>query len=145
MKLLSKLKIPFIKSASNGDFDKKDETSQNGGEDSKGRFRDSKARFSKEIEASEIGITYSALIKRDEKLLRVNSIAILVIAVLVVKNQFLTDPVTIVLPPNMTEEVKVVGNKASESYKTQWALFFSTLIGNINPTNIGFVTTTILD
>ncbi|RVT16883.1 pilus assembly protein, partial [Enterobacter hormaechei] len=52
MKLLSKLKIPFIKSASNGDFDKKDETSQNGGEDSKGRFRDSKARFSKEIEAS---------------------------------------------------------------------------------------------
>ncbi|WP_241660015.1 hypothetical protein [Enterobacter cloacae] len=45
MKLLSKLKIPFIKSASNGDFDKKDETSQNGGEDSKGRFRDSKARF----------------------------------------------------------------------------------------------------
>lgn len=38
MKLLSKLKIPFIKSASNGDFDKKDETSQNGGEDSKGRF-----------------------------------------------------------------------------------------------------------
>lgn len=85
MKLLSKLKIPFIKSASNGDFDK--------GRDFakwrrrlKGRFRDSKARFSKEIEASEIGITYSALIKRDEKLLRVNSIAILVIAVLVVKS-----------------------------------------------------------
>lgn len=38
MKLLSKLKIPFIKSASNGDFDKKDETSQNGGEDSKDAF-----------------------------------------------------------------------------------------------------------
>lgn len=145
VKLLSRLKFPFIKSTSDGDFDKKEETSQNGGEEAKGRFRDTKAQFSKEIEASEIGITYSALIKRDEKLLRVNSIAMLIIAVLVVKNQFLTDPVIIVLPPNMTEEVKVVGNKASESYKTQWALFFSTLIGNINPTNIGFVTTAILD
>lgn len=145
MKLLSRLKIPFIKNSSNGDFDNKDETSQKGGEEVKGSFLDSKARFSKEIEGSEIGITYSALIKRDEKLLRVNTVAMIIIGVLVVKNQFLTDPVTIVLPPNMTEEVKVVGNKASESYKTQWALFFSTLIGNINPTNIGFVTTTILD
>ncbi|WP_426727510.1 hypothetical protein [Enterobacter cloacae complex sp. 288G10] len=49
MKLLSKLKIPFIKSASNGDFDKKDETSQNGGEDSKGRFRDSKLALVKRL------------------------------------------------------------------------------------------------
>lgn len=28
MKLLSRLKIPFIKNSSNGDFDNKDETSQ---------------------------------------------------------------------------------------------------------------------
>nr|UGK56513.1 hypothetical protein [Escherichia coli] len=35
--------------------------------------------------------------------------------------------------------------KPQNHIKTQWALFFSTLIGNINPTNIGFVTTTILD
>ncbi|MGQ7115902.1 hypothetical protein ACUOFC_64490, partial [Escherichia sp. TWPC-MK] len=29
---------------------------------------------------------------------------------------------TIVTPPNMNEEITVVGNKASESYKTQWAI-----------------------
>ena len=56
-----------------------------GGEEVKGSFLDSKARFSKEIEGSEIGITYSALIKRDEKLLRVNTVAMIIIGVLVVK------------------------------------------------------------
>lgn len=145
MKFLSSIKIPFIKKTSNGDLNNAEETSQNGNEEAKGRFFDSKSRFSKEVESSDIGITYSALIRRDEKLLRTNSVAILVIAAFVVKTQFFTDPVTIVQPPNMTEEVKVVGNKASESYKTQWALFYSTLIGNINPTNISFVTTSILD
>ena len=69
MKLLSRLKFHSLKNSSNGDFDNKDETSK-GGEEVKGSFLDSKARFSKEIEGSEIGITYSALIKRDEKLLR---------------------------------------------------------------------------
>lgn len=44
----------------------------------------------------------------------------------------------------MNEEITVVGNKASESYKTQWALFLVPF-RNINPTNISFVTAYVLD
>ena len=127
MKMLSGINIPFFKKSKkdeNGDLEqsyvKKDESA-------KGRFLDIKKRFSPQAEASGAGITYSALINRDTKIL------------------FFTDPVTIVTPPNMNEEITVVGNKASESYKTQWALFFSTLLGNINPTNISFVTAYVLD
>ncbi|MGV7963677.1 TraE/TraK family type IV conjugative transfer system protein [Photorhabdus tasmaniensis] len=145
MKFLSSIKLPFLNKTSNGDASEQDEPNRNAVAESKGRFFDSKKGFSHEAESSEAGITYSALIRRDNKLLRINTIAIAVIAALVVKTQFFTDAVTIVTPPNMTEEVTIVGNKASESYKTQWALFFSTLIGNINPTNIKFVTTYVLD
>ena len=81
---------------------------------------------------------HSALINRDTKLIRINTVSIAVIGLLVAKI-FFTDLVTIVTPPNMNEEITVVGNKASESYKTQWALFLVPL-GNINPTNISFVT-----
>ncbi|WP_275211849.1 TraE/TraK family type IV conjugative transfer system protein [Citrobacter freundii] len=145
MKMLSGINIPFFKKSKkdeNGDLEqsyvKKDESA-------KGRFLDIKKRFSPQAEASGAGITYSALINRDTKLIRINTVSIAVIGLLVAKILFFTDPVTIVTPPNMNEEITVVGNKASESYKTQWALFFSTLLGNINPTNISFVTAYVLD
>ena len=131
MKMLSGINIPFFKKSKkdeNGDLEqsyvKKDESA-------KGRFLDIKKRFSPQAEASGAGITYSALINRDTKLIRINTVSIAVIGLLVAKILFFTDPVTIVTPPNMNEEITVVGNKASESYKTQWALFFSTLLGNI--------------
>ncbi|WP_234903214.1 hypothetical protein [Enterobacter hormaechei] len=112
MKMLSGINIPFFKKSKkdeNGDLEqsyvKKDESA-------KGRFLDIKKRFSPQAEASGAGITYSALINRDTKLIRINTVSIAVIGLLVAKILFFTDPVTIVTPPNMNEEITVVGNKA---------------------------------
>ncbi|UEQ29818.1 hypothetical protein LM401_00570 (plasmid) [Escherichia coli] len=57
---------------------------------------DIKKRFSPQAEASGAGITYSALINRDTKLIRINTVSIAVIGLLVAKILFFTDPVTIV-------------------------------------------------
>ncbi|HAU9113782.1 TPA: pilus assembly protein, partial [Escherichia coli] len=101
MKMLSGINIPFFKKSKkdeNGDLEqsyvKKDESA-------KGRFLDIKKRFSPQAEASGAGITYSALINRDTKLIRINTVSIAVIGLLVAKILFFTDPVTIVTPPNM--------------------------------------------
>lgn len=110
-----------------------------------GRFFDTKKNFSPEAQKSGAGIAYGELISRSSRIVTTNLICIVIIGMLVVKIAFLSNPVTIVTPPNMTEEVTLVGNKASESYKTQWAMFYSTMLGNINPKNIQFVMNYILD
>ncbi|MBL5885660.1 pilus assembly protein [Lelliottia amnigena] len=110
-----------------------------------GRFFDAKKNFSPEAQKSGAGIAYSELITRSSRIVTTNLVCVGIIGVLVIKIVFLTNPVTIVTPPNMTEEVTLVGNKASESYKTQWAMFYSTMLGNINPKNIQFVMNYILD
>lgn len=145
MKLLSGINIPFFKKNKVTEAETNDRTFEKKDETTKSRFLDSKGRFSEKAEKSSAGIAYSALINRDKSLLRNNTIALSVIGLLVIKLIFFNNPVTIVTPPNMNEQIQVVGNKASESYKTQWALFFSTLLGNINPTNIQFVTDYILE
>jgi len=90
------------------------------------------------------GIAYGELITRNASIIRANYVLTGLVVILVAKQVFFTSPVTIITPPNMTEEITVIGNKTSESYKTQWALFFSTMVGNINPKNIQFVTSYIL-
>jgi conjugal transfer pilus assembly protein TraE len=49
---------------------------------------DIKKRFSPQAEASGAGITYSALINRDTKLIRINTVSIAVIGLLVAKILF---------------------------------------------------------
>lgn len=68
----------------------------------------------------------------------------LVIAVLVLSFAVLRkDETVVVVPPTFTEQITMVGNKASEAYKTGWALFAANMVGNISQRNMGFVVDTI--
>ena len=137
MKLFGGMKFPFGK---NSNSDEEQLPQETPAKDYRGRF----LKLSREAKASSAGVAYGELISRNTKIIRSNLVAVVVIAGLTGKILFFTDPVTIVIPPNMSEEITITGNKVSESYKTQWALFFSTMIGNINPNNINFVTEYIL-
>ncbi|MCW2456417.1 TraE/TraK family type IV conjugative transfer system protein (plasmid) [Rahnella aceris] len=105
----------------------------------KSRFFNAKQVLGNKAKESGAGIAYGELIERNAKIGRNNTVLVVLLAALVGKLVFFTDPVTIVTPPNQTEEFKITGNKASENYKTQWGLFFATMVGNINPKNIEFV------
>lgn len=145
MKLLDKIKFPFGKKSDPEGAEPGNSSQPGQKHTEKSRFFDIKETFSRESKASGAGIAYSELINRSSKIIRTNTLAVVIIAILVGKILFFTSPITIVTPPNMTEEITIVGNKASESYKTQWALYYSTMIGNINPTNIKFVLDSVLD
>ncbi|KAA1186416.1 TraE/TraK family type IV conjugative transfer system protein [Photorhabdus heterorhabditis] len=137
MKLLSQIKklVTLGKSESPVQENVTDDLSQD-----KGRLKPIRKLLSQQSQESGAGITYSELILRNAKIVKSNILLAAVVAAVVVKVMFFSDPITIITPPNMTEEIKLIGNKTSESYKTQWALFFSTMVGNINPKNINFVT-----
>jgi type IV conjugative transfer system protein TraE len=47
-------------------------------------------------------------------------------------------PVTIVVPPNFTQEFTMQGDEATEGYKALWANFVATTVGNTNPRNMDF-------
>lgn len=89
-------------------------------------------------------LSYRQLIQRDKKLLFNNRLMTVIVCLLVIKVVFFSTTEVIAIPPDMTEEVSVAGNKASEAYKTQWGLFIATTLGNINPKNVSFVTDYIL-
>ncbi|WP_299020962.1 TraE/TraK family type IV conjugative transfer system protein [uncultured Photobacterium sp.] len=56
-------------------------------------------------------------------------VALFVIAVLALKI-LTTKPVTIVIPPQLSEEIAIVGNKADESYKKLWGIHIASILGN---------------
>lgn len=69
---------------------------------------------------------------------------VLAIAVLFLSYSVLTKNETVVVvPPTFTEEITMVGNKASESFKTGWALFTANMAGNISGKNSKFVVDTL--
>jgi conjugal transfer pilus assembly protein TraE len=43
------------------------------------------------------------------------------------------------VPPNLNEEVHISESSASQGYKNAWALFVSSLVGNVTPRNIDFI------
>ena len=53
------------------------------------------------------------------------------------------DETVVVLPPTFTEEITIVGNQASEAYKTGWGLFAANMAGNISERNSSFVVDTL--
>lgn len=138
MNIYEKIKaILFKKEAS--DNTPETENLQKSTQKRNGRFLDTRSHMSPTSKSSPAGIAYGELISRNTKIINANILALVIIAGLVGKEIFLDKPVTVVTPPNMNEEIRVIGNKASESYKTQWALFYSTMLGNINPKNIQFI------
>lgn len=49
------------------------------------------------------------------------------------------DRETILVPPQISETMRVSAKKADESYKRSWALYVATLVGNITPGNADFI------
>lgn len=49
------------------------------------------------------------------------------------------DSSVILIPPGLSEQSEIAKNKASEGYKKAWAMYVSTLIGNVTPENADFV------
>lgn len=44
-----------------------------------------------------------------------------------------------IVPPNLSESARVSQNSADESYKKAWALFTTTMMGNVTPGNVDFL------
>jgi conjugal transfer pilus assembly protein TraE len=49
----------------------------------------------------------------------------------------------ILVPPHLTEEVRVTIGKSTEGYMKAWGLFIAELIGNVSPKNLQFIRTSL--
>jgi conjugal transfer pilus assembly protein TraE len=82
--------------------------------------------------------SYSSTIKE-------NNFLKIALVILVLANLWLISivshkkPVTILVPPTLSDKVEVKYNSATEEYKKSWGLFFATLLGNVTPKNIKFI------
>ena len=66
---------------------------------------------------------------------------VLVVLLFVVANKIFSMKERVVLvPPYLNEQVSVGWNSASEAYYKSFGLYFATLVGNITPSNVDFVT-----
>lgn len=69
----------------------------------------------------------------------------LIIAVLIVTNfvavfgWFRSKETIVLIPPTLDERVEVSATKASEGYKTAWAVHVAELLGNVTPGNADFI------
>ncbi len=67
------------------------------------------------------------------------------LVVMIITNVFLVSGLVnkresvVLIPPNLTQEVKLVQNKANEGYLKAWGLFLAELVGNVTPQNISFI------
>tara|TARA_B100000953_G_scaffold90890_1_gene74086 strand:- start:48 stop:737 length:690 start_codon:yes stop_codon:yes gene_type:complete len=62
-----------------------------------------------------------------------------VAVVLLMFMAFNKEPIVVMVPPNMTKDMVIEGDKASEEYQTQFAYQTALLVGNISKRNIDFV------
>lgn len=53
-------------------------------------------------------------------------------------NTFFTEPVVVVVPSQISQEITIKGDAVSPSYKTMWGEFVATTMGNVNPRNVEF-------
>lgn len=68
-----------------------------------------------------------------------------VVLLLLVSNLLLvvllrSNQAVVLVPPTLEKEAKVEARKADRAYLEAWGLFFATLLGNVTPKNIDFVT-----
>lgn len=70
----------------------------------------------------------------------------LIIAVLIITNAvavfgwFRSKETVVLVPPTLDQRVQVSSDKASEGYKTSWAVHVAMLMGNVTPGNADFIT-----
>jgi conjugal transfer pilus assembly protein TraE len=67
------------------------------------------------------------------------SIIMSIVALFSIVGLVLKDQIVIVAPPEMQEEYQLTSAKASESYKTAWALSLSKLVGNMSKEEAPFI------
>ena len=67
-------------------------------------------------------------------------VPVLVICNLISSIGWLTkDRITVLVPPNLTDATSVAKRSADAGYKKAWALYVSSLLGNVTPGNAAFV------
>ncbi|WP_288987703.1 TraE/TraK family type IV conjugative transfer system protein [uncultured Pseudoalteromonas sp.] len=77
---------------------------------------------------------------------RVSNLFLSVAVVLSLITLFFKDAEVIAIPEqNMFGELSIQGQKANQNYQQAWAYSTATLIGNLNPQNVKFVTKTLMN
>lgn len=66
-------------------------------------------------------------------------VAFLAITIVLVGLLATRKPVVTVVPWTLTSEAQVFSDDASQSYKEAWAMAIAILIGNVQPSNVGFI------
>jgi conjugal transfer pilus assembly protein TraE len=72
--------------------------------------------------------------------LAVSNTVLATLLFMAVSNAFSVKEVIRLVPPYLNEPVSVGWNSASENYYKSFGLYFATLVGNITPSNVDFVT-----
>lgn len=80
-----------------------------------------------------------SFIKKENLSYRAICVVLLITNLILALTLFFRKEAVVLVPPGLKNEVKVSINKADQKYKETWALFFSLLLGNVTPKNIGFV------
>jgi len=71
----------------------------------------------------------------------ISNIMLVVLALILAINSFSRTVEKIAIPPNLTEEARVAGNKANQAYNLTWAHHIAGITGNVSEANSEFVLT----
>lgn len=63
------------------------------------------------------------------------AVAVLLLVMALVSNK----PLVILIPPKLTEQVRLSMDSADEAYKRSWGLFVATMVGNVTPGNADYM------
>ena len=77
--------------------------------------------------------------ERYKRFAMITIVSLSITVVLLMFMAFSKEPIVVMVPPNMTQDMVIEGNKASEAYQTQFAYQTALLVGNISKRNIDFV------
>ncbi|MFA0037759.1 TraE/TraK family type IV conjugative transfer system protein [Vibrio sp. 10N.261.52.A1] len=91
---------------------------------------------------SNVQRSWQAAIDHSNKMTKMMGLSIIICAFLAFK-VMTAKPVTVVTPPNFSEEIVMIGNKANSGYKKQWGIFIASMLGNVNVRNVDIVLDTL--
>lgn len=70
---------------------------------------------------------------------RITNLALIIAVILLTVRTFTSETIVTMQPVTLTEEAQITSRAASASYHEAWALFLSTLLGNVTPDNSDFI------
>ena len=109
-----------------------------------GLFSKKKKRESEVVgdSGSNVQRSWQAAIDHGRKMTIMLGFSVAIIGVLALKIMT-TKPIVIITPPNLSEDITMIGNAASASYKKQWGIFIADMLGNVNVRNVDLVLETL--